>query len=379
MMKLGPRPLLPTERTMIQGIAAARWAVWAWLCITAYLQREDLRHPLVALGAIVIVLSWTSVCTVMLRRHPEMLMSRHVVLTELILAWSLLLVDGWVFKAGHSFQRGQSLAGNWPLIAVLFAATALGPWWGGSLAAVVGTGRLVGGLVNGVPEWTGERIVSAIATIVFYAIGALVWGFVTRRLRTVENEVAMVRARDEVARTLHDGVLQTLALVERRTRTSDPELALVARRSDRELRSWLFHGNADDVDDVPQNLAVQLHRVADRISQTYDLSVTVSVVDDDDHALNPDVMAAVIGAVGEALTNTAKHAEATRVVVFGEVDEEGILFVSVRDDGCGFDVSRPSDRRGLEHSVRRRMADVGGRVEIVSEPTKGTEVRLWSK
>ena len=365
---------------MIQGIGVARWAVWAWLGLTAFLQRDDLRHPLVAVGAVGVALAWAVICTKLLRERPDLLMSPQVVVTELALGWGLLVTDGWVFKPGHSFQHGQSLAGNWPLIAVLFAATALGPWWGGGLAAAVGTGRFFGGLVNGVGDWPGERIVSAVATIVFYGVGALVWGFVTRRLRTVENEVAMVRARDEVARTLHDGVLQTLALVERRTRATDPELAAVARRSDRELRSWLFHGvGGDDEHEANGDLTSQLRRVADRISQSYDLPITVSVIDDGDHEIPPDAVTAICGATGEALTNAAKHADASRVVVFGEVDDDGVLFVSIRDDGKGFDVAQPNGRVGLEHSIRRRVQEAGGRVEIVSEPTKGTEVRLWSR
>lgn len=362
---------------MIQGIGVARWAVWVWLCLTALLQREDLLHPVVALAAVAIALGWAALCTTLLAKRPELLVSPQIVITELALGWGLLVSDGWVFKPGHSFQHGQNLAGSWPLLAVLFGATALGPWWGGGLGAAVGTGRLFGALVNGVRDWPGDRVVSGVATIFFYAVGAHVWGFVTRRLREVENEVAMVHAREEVARTLHDGVLQTLALVERRTRSSDPELATVARRSDRELRAWLFHGNADE-DDTDAGLAVQLRKAADRVSQSYDLPITVSVVDDGEQHLDPKAIAAIVGASGEALTNAAKHAEATRVVVFAEVDDEGAVFVSVRDDGRGFDAAEPTDRLGVEHSIRRRMSDAGGRSEIVSELTKGTEVRLWT-
>jgi hypothetical protein len=364
---------------MIQGIGVARWAVWGWLCITSFIQRNHMNHKFVAMGCVALALAWTLLCTDLLARKPEMLVSPRIVIGELSLGFFLLVADGWVFKVGHSFHTGQNLAGNWPFIAVLFAATALGPWWGGGLAAIVGTGRFFGGLVNGVRDWKGDIIVSVVATIVFYSVAAVVWGFVTKRLRDVEHEVAMARARDEVARTLHDGVLQTLALVERRTHLSDPELATVARRSDRELRAWLFHGSASDDSENDNDLGIQLRKVADRVSQDFDLPISVSVVDDREHELRSALVAAISGSAGEALTNAAKHAETKRVVVFGEIDEEGEVFVSIRDDGKGFEVSAISDRRGIEHSIRRRMQEVGGRVEIVSEPNKGTEVRLWSK
>ena len=172
--------------------------------------------------------------------------------------------------------------------------------------------------------------------------------------------------------------------MERRTGVSDPELARMARTSDRELRAWLFHGprgaaNADGTHtDDRASLEARLRRAADRVSDAYDLAVTVSVLDDDDHHWPPDVLASMAAAAGEALTNAAKHAEASRVIVFAEVDNDQI-FVTVRDDGRGFDPTIPTGRRGIEHSIRQRMIELGGRMEIVSAPGSGTDVRLWAR
>jgi signal transduction histidine kinase len=357
-------------------------------------QRKDLDHPLWAIAALVVSFGWAALCTTWLKTAPAMLNKAVVVVSEVILAWSLLVADGAVYQAGHSFAKGQNLAGNWPLMAVLAAATAIGPWWGAALALFVASGRLVGGIANDAVDWAmhstdpnlgGEHLVSIASTMVFYAVAAIVWGAITRRLRIVENEVASQTARDDVARTLHDGVLQTLALVERRTKDSDPELAAVARKSDRDLRAWLFHGGASSEDEG--SLGIRLHRVADRVARTFDLPVTVSVVDamEDELAegmvdpLPESMLRALCGAVGESLTNAAKHADASKVIVFAERDDDGRTFVSVRDNGKGFDVAATHDgRRGVVHSIRKRMDDVGGRAEIVSTPTEGTEVRLWS-
>ena len=112
--------------------------------------------------------------------------------------------------------------------------------------------------------------------------------------------------------------------------------------------------------------------------RTYDLDIKVSVVVDDDHTPTPEVVAAIAGATRECLTNAAKHAEASRVIVFSE-DCDGVVYVSIRDDGKGFDPSVLTDRAGLSGSVKRRMADIGGRVTIESKPGSGTEVQLWSR
>ena len=376
--------MLPTQRALLQGLAVARWASWVWLATTTLIERADLRHRAFAAVFVMAALVWTTGCTVALRRRPAALTHPAAIAGEVALACGLLVADGWVFQTSHTFSKGQNLAGSWPLIAVLSGAVTLGPVWGAVSAMFVGTGRFFGALANGVSTWPSDRVLSLLTTLVFYAVGASLWGGVARRLHAVESEVALRRAREEVARTLHDGVLQTLALVERRTSHSDPELAAVARNSDRELRAWLFHETGAATGDVGERVDLErsLRGVASRVSQAYDLAISVSVIGDGDgdpgSNLAPGLAHAIVAAVGEALTNAAKHAGARRVVVFGEASE-GSLFVSVRDDGCGFDPDSPTDRRGVEHSIRRRMADAGGRVEIVSAPGAGTEVRIWSE
>jgi signal transduction histidine kinase len=82
--------------------------------------------------------------------------------------------------------------------------------------------------------------------------------------------------------------------------------------------------------------------------------------------------------VQEALTNVAKHAQATRVDVVLDVVDDGLRIV-VRDDGVGFDpeaVAEPSTHLGLRQ-MRERVAAARGHLTIASRPGAGTEVRAW--
>jgi signal transduction histidine kinase len=63
--------------------------------------------------------------------------------------------------------------------------------------------------------------------------------------------------------------------------------------------------------------------------------------------------------------------------VYAEPADEGGVFCSVKDDGTGFDTASTTEGVGLARSVRSRVEEVGGRVEVDGNAGRGTEVRLW--
>ncbi len=370
------RTMMPTEHAVLRAFGAARWVVWGWMVLTVYLQRSDLVRRPVAIVAMAAALAMVAGATVLLQRSPNRLLTPAWAVTDLGFGFALLVLDGLAYEEGHTFGPGQNLAGNWPLLAAISAAVAVGPRIGALGGLLVALGRVGGGLVNGMEGFSGDELVSVASTMVFYMMSGATLGWMAVRLREVETQVAAQRARDEVASTLHDGVLQTLAVVARRTQDTLPEIAALTRKTDRELRIWLFGGG-----DTEDELEPALRAAAQQVGVLHDLPVTVSVVADDSADVPRHVVHAVAGAVREAVTNAAKHGSPTKVVVFAEVDDDSGLFVSVHDDGTGFDpvAVTPSNGggMGLTRSIRQRIEDVGGRVEIDSAPGRGTEVKLW--
>ncbi len=242
------------------------------------------------------------------------------------------------------------------------------------LGSLIGLAEWWAAELNEFSDWSLRHTFSIVASSLFFAAAGALFGWLGQLLRRVEGQIADQRARDEVALVLHDTVLQTLALVEQRSGDTDPELALAARRADRDLRQFLFGASALPADD----LEGRVRHAVERSSRDHDVSVTVNVVD---LGCSADVPAqeALAGAVGEAVTNAIKHADAGSIVVFVETDDDGDVFASVRDDGRGFDPASSADGQGLEGSIRGRMSTVGGRSEIVSTPGGGTEVRVWTR
>jgi signal transduction histidine kinase len=189
-----------------------------------------------------------------------------------------------------------------------------------------------------------------------------------RDLEAERSERVRTQERADMAAHLHDSVLQTLALMQRRA--EDPrEVANLARRQERELRAWLNGGRAP----AGESLAASLEAVAAEVEETHGTRVEVVAVGDvplDDRAR------ALAAAAREALTNAAKFAGGAQVQLFLEAGEERVE-VFVRDRGPGFDVEAvPADRRGVRESIVGRMQRHGGRAVVHSAPGAGTEVEL---
>ena len=349
---------------MLGGLAAFRAVAWAWMVVVLVVSRVELTHPSGAVAAATGALALTVALGLAARHRPDLLLHPVAVIVEVATGAGLLVADGWVYGGPHRVSLGSA----WPIAGVLSAGVVTGPVGGAAAGAVIGLGRLGGTALDDVAS---PGTLSLLSTTFLYALAGGAGGLVMGRLRRAEDQIAAARAREEVARTLHDGVLQTLAVVQRRS--PDPELADLARTQERELREFLF-----GVDRPPGDLLTELRGVAARAEARLGLKVEVTAVDE----LGPLPAATVqafTGAVGEAVTNAAKHGGAGRVVVLVEPDDEGdaAVFVTVNDDGCGFDATTTEEGVGLSRSIRGRIADVGGRVEIATAPGRGTEVRLW--
>ena len=77
----------------------------------------------------------------------------------------------------------------------------------------------------------------------------------------------------------------------------------------------------------------------------------------------------------EALANIRRHADAT-VVTVTFARSEGRAELAIRDNGVGFDLGGERHGYGLV-SMRERAELVGGRLEVETSPSAGTEVKVF--
>ena len=352
---------------MLIGAAALRWASWGWLAAVALANLGRVHHSWLAVLAVALTGAVTLATTAVLK-DPAAALRPGIVSAEAATAIAVVAADGWVEQGRLT---GQTLAGSWPIPSILVAALAGGLLWGIGTAVLLAAARALAVSVSGwTPGQGGRAALAVVSTGVEWIAFGAVAAVVVHLLRQTRRALAEAEVREQIARDLHDGVLQTLTLIERRS--PSPEIAQLARDQERDLRSYLFGDYRR-----PGTLAAALRAGAARLEQSWPATqVTVTVTADVADRGGVPVEAAA-GAVTEALTNAAKHGAAAHIVVFADVDEPGGgLFVTVKDDGCGFDPAAVTEGAGMSRSIRDRIERLGGRVEFVSAPGDGAEVRI---
>ena len=209
-------------------------------------------------------------------------------------------------------------------------------------------------------------------------------------LRRAEEAVDEARRaeRDRLARDLHDLVLQDLVyayqacdahrfLARDETRVGDlPNLGEVIdslRRASQGVRQAIHELREGET--VGRALA---RAVGDLVEmerrRSAGVAVELAVSEGVPEELPKEACKDVLLVVREALANARRHAGARHVrVALGATEEE--IWVEVTDDGAGFDPRQTPEGVGLT-AMRERTALLNGKLEVLSEPAKGTTVRL---
>jgi signal transduction histidine kinase len=192
--------------------------------------------------------------------------------------------------------------------------------------------------------------------------------------------------RRRIARELHDeaGQLLTSLLVGLRTLTDSRRLTEAKRQAKamREIASSaieelsrLARGlHSSVLDDL--GLEAAIRRYTEDFTATHHIECSLDLGNDDASSLSRDAQINIYRIVQEALTNVARHSQATRVSV-GLREQESALVVAIADNGCGLPGNQVgadlSQHLGIE-SMRQRAAIVGGELQLISEAQRGLKV-----
>ncbi len=374
------------EVPLWRAVSAFRVLALGYAAVVLAQVQDEVRRPALGWAVLAAMALWTAGSVPAYALAAVRGGVRRVAALDLALAAAAVLSTALV-DAPERIERGtQTLPVIWPAAAVLACAVVAGPYGGAAAAAVVGACGL---LVRGEPAPTTLHnvvLLLLVGTIIGWAVGRA--RDAEALLAQEQQRLAAARERDRLARVVHDGVLQVLALVARRGAAADgapgadARLARLAGEQEAALRA-LVAGvpppagasraavpPAGPVDLVPL-VAGLVARAGERVA----LSAPADPV-----PLPAAAARELAAAVGAALDNVARHAPGAPAWVLVE-DEGDAVVVTVRDDGPGVAPGRleeaaGSGRLGVSQSIVGRVRDLGGRAAVVSAPGRGTEVEL---
>lgn len=208
---------------------------------------------------------------------------------------------------------------------------------------------------------------------------------VLENLRLVEQgrQLGVVAERQRLAREIHDAVKQQAFAAEMQIAAARAlfERDPVSAKTRLAQADTLIRGVQDELANVihelrpvaftGKGLAAGLREYADEWSRQHDIAAQVHTQLED--TPSPDVEQAVFRVAQEALANVARHSHAT-IVTVQVIGANDTMTLWVGDNGCGFVPAAAMGKGYGFVSMRERMATLGGRVEIASEPGGGTHV-----
>ncbi|MBK9923692.1 MAG: type IV pili methyl-accepting chemotaxis transducer N-terminal domain-containing protein [Anaerolineales bacterium] len=250
--------------------------------------------------------------------------------------------------------------------------------------------RVIGALCVGSPAQ--NQFAAESADMLTKLANVAVIALENARLFAQAERVATLEERRRVAAEMHDGLGQTLSYLGLMTDQvveflSDGQETSALDRLHK-TRATISKATSDVrrainklMDDTPvaKDLCTRVHDTLDEIASQHDLESVWRSDTDSAPDCSPQIAEQVYNITREALINAARHAHAKQISVHvGRSDEN--YFVTVEDDGNGFDTSQPapSGHFGLQ-IMQARAKHIGGTVELQSMPGSGTRVTLmWS-
>ena len=208
-----------------------------------------------------------------------------------------------------------------------------------------------------------------------------------QRLQSLASQLTLTeeRERRRIARELHDEVGQTLTsariwLASAREISPDAErdaildqVSQLLRQAIRDTRDLIFDLSSPLMNELGLGAALG-EWLDDQVGKKYGLQ-TEFIYDGKRFPLDDDMRAILFRCTRELLTNVIKHAQARRATVRLE-DDGPLVRIVVEDDGIGYDLDATPDTMEREagfglFSIQERMADLGGSLEMRSEPGQG--------
>jgi signal transduction histidine kinase len=358
---------------MWRALAAFRVVALGYAAVLIVRDHGQYAHPAAGVLVLAGMAGWT-LATVVAYAHRAG-RARWLLVADVAVAAALVIATRWIDAPARIDAGSATLPAFWAAAPVLACAVAGGPWAGVAAALAIAGADMI--------EHQQLQPENTFNGVVLLLIAGGIVGYVVRlgaraedAARSATRREAAAAERERLARSIHDSVLQVLALVTSRGRAlggEAAELGNLAAQQEAALRA-LMSGSPEDGHEAG---VLDVRSVTEPLA---DARVTVS--GPATAVLLPEQATRALGAAAvAAVDNVRRHAGAdARCWVLLEDDAAAVL-LTVRDDGCGFADGRLTEaaaagRLGVAQSIVGRLESIGGTASVISAPGAGTEVEL---
>ena len=361
------------QRGMLRGLAAFRWGTWIWMAVVVFLHRDQLDRPLLVWVLVGAALAWTLAATILLDAIPRPRI-RPAIAYELVIAAAIGLGAGVATctprAASEAFASFRTVGFAWPIAGVITAGVVYGPTFGRSAGSRSQSRAFFAPVANGVAiadfggHWSrsSRRRCSTRSR----APSAVTW----RAVAPGGGQVAAARAREGSRARCTTACCRRWPSSNGAPTTRNSPISPASKSA-----SCASSSSAATARSPPIS-APGCARSAARDSRTHSAAASRSSSPTTFRRSMPQRRSA-----GRRRRRGADQRGQARARAAGD----GLRRTRRRSGGGLLGTRRrPRVRRrprregvGLSRSIRGRMEEAGGRVEIDSRPGAGTEVRLW--
>lgn len=360
---------VPVQDILLRALAVLRAIVLVNAVVLYAMRVDDYDRPVLGWVVVVGLAAWSALAVwaygAAARRTAAWLVP------DLAVAVAAILLTPAVKGASPA----ATLPGFYVMVAVLTWAV-VWHWQGGLLAAVLVTVADV----SIRDEFTQQNY----GNIFLLLVGGAIIGFLSALLQqtaaqrdAAERAAAAAEERQRLSRVVHDGVLQVLALMQRRgpeLGADGRELGRLAGEQEGRLRALVQQGSRELVAPLGERDLAELLGELDGPRVHVALPAEPVV-------LPAEQASELLAAVEACLSNVRHHVgrDAEAWVLLEVLPDRWV--VSVRDDGPGIapgrlEASAAEGRLGVQQSIVGRLEDLGGSAEVSSAPGQGAEWEL---
>ena len=372
-------PAQQVDTTLFRVLIVLRLVVTGYAVALDLVRFHEFVRPGSAGLALAVMVAWTALVSWAYdapgRRRPWLFV------TDLALAVLLVLSTRVVESQAMLDRHASTVPSFWVMAPVLAWAVWRGWPAGVAAAAVVSVADLSVRTELVGATWGNIFLLVLAAGVVGYAASALREAAEIRA--AAERSAAALEERTRLARVVHDGVLQVLALVQRRAAEADSrlaglaELGRVAGEQEAALRSLIQYDERTRLRGQDAAATADLMLALEALqSPRVTVAGPAGPVE-----LAPLQVAELSAVVRACLDNVRTHVGADAPAWVFVEDLGGSVVVTVRDEGPGIAEGRLAEaaaegRLGVRSSICGRMADLGATATLITAPGAGTEWEL---